>query len=151
MNKVNRRQFINATGGAAAVAATTPRLAFSADSYGDNILVFVFQRGGIDGLSFHVPMNGHPDRARYEELRSNGTMLPSNSLLVQCVVRFQSTHLHYHMLVQYISLHPVNRVRTLPMACNFPSILVFLFVRQEYQQLLNQRHHQTPKSSFPDW
>ena len=81
MNTVNRRQFIKATGGAAAVAATTPRLAFSADTYGDNILVFVFQRGGIDGLSFHVPMNGHPDRGNYEQLRSNGTMIPSNTLL----------------------------------------------------------------------
>jgi uncharacterized protein (DUF1501 family) len=80
MSKLNRRQFIQSSGAAAAMASTTPRLAFSADTYGDNILVFVFQRGGIDGLSFHVPMDGHPDRGNYEALRSNGTMIPSANL-----------------------------------------------------------------------
>ncbi len=48
---------------------------------GDNILVFVFLRGGYDGLSFLTPMNGHPDRGNYETLRSNGTMIPSSQLL----------------------------------------------------------------------
>ncbi len=80
MSKLNRRQFIQSSGAAAAVAATAPRLAFSADPYSDNILVFVFQRGGIDGLSFHLPMDGHDDRGHYEGLRSNGTMIPSASL-----------------------------------------------------------------------
>ena len=80
MSTINRRQFIQTAGSAAAVAATAPRLAFSADSYGDNILVFVFQRGGIDGLSFLAPMDGHTDRGHYENLRSHGTMIPSGSL-----------------------------------------------------------------------
>ena len=85
MRKLNRRQFLRSTGSAAAAAAAagaalTPRMAFSADSYGDNILVFIFQRGGIDGLSFLAPMNGHADRGYYEALRANGTMIPSASL-----------------------------------------------------------------------
>jgi len=80
MSKLNRRQFIQTAGSAAAVAATAPRLAFSADTYGDNILVFIFQRGGIDGLSFLAPMDGHADRGHYETLRSHGTMIPSASL-----------------------------------------------------------------------
>ncbi|MDZ4730822.1 MAG: DUF1501 domain-containing protein [Xanthomonadales bacterium] len=80
MTKLNRRKFISLTGAAAVTAATAPRLSFSADIYGDNILVFVFQRGGIDGLSFMAPMNGHADRARYETLRTNGTMIPSADL-----------------------------------------------------------------------
>lgn len=79
MNTFNRRQFIQA-GGVAAVASAAPRLAFSANEYGDNILVFVFQRGGIDGLSFVAPMDGHADRGNYESLRANGTMLPSADL-----------------------------------------------------------------------
>lgn len=75
-----RRRFLK-TAGAAAVAATLgPRAAFAADIYGDNILVFVFQRGGIDGLSFLAPMNGHPDRGHYQQLRANGTQIPSGNL-----------------------------------------------------------------------
>jgi len=57
-----------------------PRISFAADAYSDNILVFVFQRGGIDGLSFLAPMDGHADRGNYEALRSNGTMIPSIDL-----------------------------------------------------------------------
>lgn len=79
MTRLNRRTFLGATG-AAAAAATMPRLAFSADSYGDNILVFIFQRGGIDGLSFMAPMDGHADRGYYQALRANGTQIPSSSL-----------------------------------------------------------------------
>jgi uncharacterized protein (DUF1501 family) len=80
MRKLNRRKFIQATTGAAAAAATTPRLAFSADDSGDNIFVYVFQRGGSDGLSLHVPMDGHPDRGNYEALRLNGTRIESADL-----------------------------------------------------------------------
>ncbi|MEJ8566603.1 DUF1501 domain-containing protein [Elongatibacter sediminis] len=79
MSRLNRRQFIQA-GGAAAMATAAPKLAFSANTYGDNILVFIFQRGGIDGLSFLAPMDGHADRGHYETLRANGTMIPSGSL-----------------------------------------------------------------------
>ncbi len=79
MSKLNRRKFISLSSAAAITAATAPRLSFSADVYGDNILVFVFQRGGIDGLSFMAPMNGHADRGFYETLR-NGTRIPSADL-----------------------------------------------------------------------
>ena len=78
--KINRRNFLKTTGTAAAAAAMAPKLSFAADTYGDNILVFVFQRGGIDGLSFMAPMDGHPDRGHYNALRSRGTMIPSSSL-----------------------------------------------------------------------
>ncbi len=80
MSRLNRRNFIGLSGAAAVAAATTPRLSFSADIYGDNILVFIFQRGGIDGLSFMAPMDGHPDRGFYQSLRSNGTQIPSAQL-----------------------------------------------------------------------
>ncbi len=80
MTTSNRRKFIGLSGAAALGAASVPRLSFSADVYGDNILVFIFQRGGIDGLSFMAPMDGHIDRARYQTLRANGTMIPSAQL-----------------------------------------------------------------------
>jgi uncharacterized protein (DUF1501 family) len=79
MTMVNRRQFLQSSA-ALAAGATMPTLSFAADTYGDNILVFIFQRGGIDGLSFLAPMDGHPDRGLYETLRSNGTQIPSANL-----------------------------------------------------------------------
>ena len=79
-NSLNRRQFLKTAGVATAAAGMTPRLVFAEDEYSDNILVFVFQRGGIDGLSFLAPMNGHADRGHYEALRANGTMIPSANL-----------------------------------------------------------------------
>ncbi|HET6565817.1 MAG TPA: DUF1501 domain-containing protein [Xanthomonadales bacterium] len=79
-NTLNRRKFIGLSGLAVTSAALAPRLTFSADVYGENILVFVFQRGGIDGLSFMAPMNGYADRGRYETLRAKGTMIPSAQL-----------------------------------------------------------------------
>jgi len=76
----NRRNFLKTAGVAAASAGVAPKLVFAEDEFSDNILVFVFQRGGIDGLSFLAPMNGHADRGHYEALRSNGTMNPSSNL-----------------------------------------------------------------------
>lgn len=78
--RINRRNFLKTGGAAAAGAAMAPRISFAADAYSDNILVFVFQRGGIDGLSFLAPLDGHADRGNYEALRSNGTMIPSIDL-----------------------------------------------------------------------
>ena len=77
---LSRRRFLKGVGMTAATAATAPRLSFAAEAYGDNILVFVFQRGGIDGLSFLAPMDGHGDRGHYQTLRANGTMIPSANL-----------------------------------------------------------------------
>ena len=58
-NKIfNRRNFLKTAGVAAASVGVAPKLAFAEDEFSDNILVFVFQRGGIDGLSFMAPMNG---------------------------------------------------------------------------------------------
>ncbi len=78
---MNRRDFLrNSTAATAGAAVAGPKMAFGADPYSDNILVFVFQRGGIDGLSFMAPMDGHTDRGNYETLRFNGTMIPSIDL-----------------------------------------------------------------------
>ncbi len=76
----SRRHFLKTTGVATAVAGFTPGLTFAVDEYSENIFVFVFQRGGIDGLSFLAPMNGHADRGNYEALRVNGTLIPSGNL-----------------------------------------------------------------------
>jgi uncharacterized protein (DUF1501 family) len=82
MNTLSRRNLIKGLGaGSALAAATAPRMTFAADMYGDNILIFVFLRGGQDGLSFMAPMDGHADRGHYETLRINGTQIPSASLL----------------------------------------------------------------------
>ncbi len=82
MTKLNRRNFLKGLGAStAAAAAAGPQLAFAGGANSsDNILVFVFLRGGMDGLSFYTPMDGHPDRGNYETLRANGTMIPSNQL-----------------------------------------------------------------------
>lgn len=77
---LNRRRFLGASAAAAGSTLLGPRMGFATDAYSDNILVFVFLRGGIDGLSFMAPMDGHADRARYEFLRSKGTMIPSSDL-----------------------------------------------------------------------
>jgi uncharacterized protein (DUF1501 family) len=82
MTKLNRRNFLKTAGIAPfAAAGSLPSVSFAADPSSDNIFVFVFQRGGIDGLSFLTPMDGHPDRGNYEGLRVNGTMIPSNDLV----------------------------------------------------------------------
>jgi len=85
MSQFNRRKFLKGLG-ATTLASTTalPNVAFAgggSNNYADNILIFVFLRGGMDGLSLFTPMDGHPDRGNYESLRSNGTMIPSNQLL----------------------------------------------------------------------
>ncbi len=84
-NKINRRKFLkSAAASSLATAASLPNVSFaagSANNYSDNILIFVFLRGGMDGLSLFTPMDGHPDRGHYEALRSNGTMIPSSQLL----------------------------------------------------------------------
>jgi uncharacterized protein (DUF1501 family) len=78
MTTLSRRGFL---GGAAAgtLAALTPRIGLSMGrgSFNDEILIYVFLRGGIDGLSIYAPGNGHPDRGFYESLRpSTSVRLP---------------------------------------------------------------------------
>lgn len=86
MSQFNRRKFLKGLGATTVATAATasPGISFagaSSNNYSDNILIFVFLRGGMDGLSLFTPMDGHPDRGHYETLRSNGTMIPSNQLL----------------------------------------------------------------------
>ncbi|MEM1080728.1 MAG: DUF1501 domain-containing protein [Pseudomonadota bacterium] len=78
MTLFNRRGFLTGT---AAGAATTlmPGLSIAGGT-GDNdqILIYLYLRGGIDGLSIYAPRNGHPDRGFYEQLRpSLSVRLPS--------------------------------------------------------------------------
>ena len=81
MSLIKRRDFLKSSLAAPMVAAGMgPSLSFAQDPYSKNIFVFVFQRGGIDGLSFLTPMDGHADRGYYEALRANGTMIPSAQL-----------------------------------------------------------------------
>lgn len=55
--------------------------AMASDSINKNIFVYIFLRGGPDWLSIIAPKNGHPDRGFYENLRSNGVLVPDANLL----------------------------------------------------------------------
>jgi uncharacterized protein (DUF1501 family) len=80
MTLIKRRDFLKTSLAAPMVAAGLgPSLSFAQDPYSKNIFVFVFQRGGIDGLSFLTPMDGHPDRGFYQDLRPL-TAIPSTDL-----------------------------------------------------------------------
>ncbi|HMB39006.1 MAG TPA: DUF1501 domain-containing protein [Wenzhouxiangellaceae bacterium] len=83
MVTTTRRGFL---GGVAAGALTTmsPRLSFAIGrgSFNDEILIYIFLRGGIDGLSVYAPGSGHPDRGFYENLRpSTSVRLPTGTML----------------------------------------------------------------------
>lgn len=86
-NTFDRRSFLRTGGlagagaGLAGMAPNSIRIAFGGDGINENVLVYIFMRGGPDWLSFVTPMNGHPDRGNYESLRVNGTAIPSNMLL----------------------------------------------------------------------
>lgn len=73
MIRPNRRHFI--VGGAAAVAGATSavktRVVFGdpADQFNNELIVMVFLRGGMDGLSLVLPVGGS-DRGHYEAARS---------------------------------------------------------------------------------
>jgi uncharacterized protein (DUF1501 family) len=73
-----RRQALQLIGASAAALAALPRLAFAAAPTGERRLVFVFLRGGMDGLAA-VPAHGDPQFAARrgalgaEPLRLDGT------------------------------------------------------------------------------
>lgn len=80
MKRINRRTFL-AGGAAGAAAGLMPGLSFAGAKGGtnDEILIYVFLRGGIDGLSLYAPGAGHPDRGFYETLRpSLSVRLPAS-------------------------------------------------------------------------
>lgn len=79
MTNIGRRGFL--TGAAsAAVAASAPKLGFSQErGVNDDIVIYVFLRGGIDGLSVYAPDAGHPDRGFYQNLRPSASVqLPTS-------------------------------------------------------------------------
>jgi len=78
MMSLSRRSFLGSAA-AGSLATVLPRLGFgmSRGSFNDEILIYIFLRGGIDGLSIYAPGNGHPDRGFYESLRpSTSVRLP---------------------------------------------------------------------------
>ncbi|NEP62916.1 MAG: DUF1501 domain-containing protein [Symploca sp. SIO2G7] len=79
MHTFNRRRLL---AGAAIGAATTvmPGLSIAGGrGENDQILIYLYLRGGIDGLSIYAPGAGHPDRADYQELRpSLSVRLPTS-------------------------------------------------------------------------
>jgi len=70
-------------GGAIGIGALPCGVSFAmgSDSINKNIFVYIFLRGGPDWLSIIAPKNGHPDRGFYENLRSNGVLVPDTNLL----------------------------------------------------------------------
>ena len=79
MTTFNRRGFLAGTA-AGAAATMMPGLSFAGGGgTNDEILIYVYLRGGIDGLSLYAPGSGHPDRGFYETLRpSTSVRLPVN-------------------------------------------------------------------------
>src|SRR5690606_38256342 len=75
---MTRRDFLR-TGSLATLAAGTgarTRIALGApDAATNDVLVFVYLRGGIDGLSLVPPLSGE-NRTRYEQAR-NATRIPA--------------------------------------------------------------------------
>jgi uncharacterized protein (DUF1501 family) len=86
---VGRRAFL--TGAASfAAAGSAPKLVFAQNAsqgggFNDEVLVYVFLRGGLDGLSLYAPGSGHPDRGHYEGLRTSDSvrlpLLGANAML----------------------------------------------------------------------
>lgn len=68
---ITRRDFLHAGCSAALIAGTAPaaRVAFAQAGSSNDILVYVFLRGGIDGLSLINPIGG-ADRGHYEQYRA---------------------------------------------------------------------------------
>ncbi|GHE27409.1 DUF1501 domain-containing protein [Vulcaniibacterium thermophilum] len=70
----SRRRFLQGCCATAALGAVGPTLLFTRDaraaSNSYDTLVFVFLRGGLDGLNFVVPLSG-ADRGFYEQARPN--------------------------------------------------------------------------------
>ena len=58
------------------MASLAPRLTLATGrgGFNDDILIYIFLRGGIDGLSLYAPLSGHPDRGFYETLRPSGSL-----------------------------------------------------------------------------
>jgi uncharacterized protein (DUF1501 family) len=69
---IGRRAFLSGAASAAAIGSN-PRLVFgqSGQGFNDEVFIYVFMRGGLDGLSLYAPGSGHPDRGNYEGLRTS--------------------------------------------------------------------------------
>lgn len=78
--RITRRSFLAGSAAATTLPALSgATIAGTTGAAGDEILIYVFLRGGIDGLSVYAPGSGHPDRGFYESLRpSLSVRLPTS-------------------------------------------------------------------------
>jgi uncharacterized protein (DUF1501 family) len=81
---ITRRDFIKACCAAAAAGTTVPGMAYfnaagPGRGVGHDVIVYLFLRGGIDGLHLVVPSSG-PERVAYEAIRHPGVLIPENNL-----------------------------------------------------------------------
>jgi len=81
---ITRRDFMKACCSAAAVGATVPGMAYfspkgSGRGIGNDVIVYLFLRGGIDGLHLVVPYSG-PERLHYDAIRHPGVLIPEANL-----------------------------------------------------------------------
>jgi len=81
---ISRRDFIKACCAAAATGASVPGMAYfnptaPGRGVGNDVIVYLFLRGGIDGLHLVVPASG-PERIAYEAIRHPGVLIPDTDL-----------------------------------------------------------------------
>ncbi|MEN1728546.1 MAG: DUF1501 domain-containing protein [Pseudomonadota bacterium] len=81
---ITRRNFIKACCAAAAASTTVPGMAYfnplgTGRGIGNDVIVYLFLRGGIDGLHLVVPYSG-PERVAYEAIRHPGVFIPESNL-----------------------------------------------------------------------
>lgn len=79
---IKRRDFLKGIGAAAGVSLVPGSLLFNASAFGagtgQDVMVYLFLRGGIDGLHLLTPIAG-PERAPYESRRSS-LLIPEGRL-----------------------------------------------------------------------
>jgi uncharacterized protein (DUF1501 family) len=71
MTPVSRRNVLQGCCAAAMASALGPRAWAAPDAVNEDVLVYVFLRGGVDGLNLVSPGAGHPDRGHYEQARAD--------------------------------------------------------------------------------
>jgi uncharacterized protein (DUF1501 family) len=81
---ITRRDFIKACCAAAAAGSAVPGMAYfnptgPGRGIGNDVIVYLFLRGGIDGLHLVVPRSG-PERVAYDSIRHPGVLIPESNL-----------------------------------------------------------------------
>jgi len=81
---ITRRSFIKACCAAAAASSAVPGMAYfnplgAGRNISNDVIVYLFLRGGIDGLHLVVPSSG-PERVSYDQIRHPGVLIPETDL-----------------------------------------------------------------------